>query len=84
MEIAIVSLTIIILGLLVERYLFVRETNKQLGEATRAVLSRNINDFITATTVDKIVKDTKPERDEVLLSESSDEDFDKTIKNINK
>lgn len=80
MEIAIVSLSLIIGGLLVERYFYQKEMNRQLGEATRAILSRNVNEFIAATTAEKIVNRKTEETDEVLLSEASEETFDKYIK----
>lgn len=84
MEIAIVSLSLIIVGMLIERFFYQKEMNRQLGEATRAVLSRNVNDFIAATTADKIVSSKLQETEEVLLSDASDEVFDKFINNQNK
>lgn len=75
---------IVILGLLViaqavERYLYSKEVTKQLGNATKAIMSRNINDYLNAT--QEKPKDTDfQENDEVDLSEISDEEFLKTIK----
>lgn len=80
MEIAIVSLSLIIIGMLVERFFYQKEMNRQMGEATRAILSRNVNEFIAATTAEKIVNRKQEEVDEVLLSDATDETFDKFIK----
>lgn len=84
MEFSVISLSIIIIAQLVERYLYAKEMNKQLGDAVRAVMSRNINEFITATTIDKTINKKPIQTDEVEISDLSDEEFDKSIKNINK
>lgn len=84
MEIAIVSLSLIIIGMLVERFFYQKEMNRQMGEATRAILSRNVNEFIAATTAEKIVNRKQEEVDEVLLSDATDETFDKFIKSQTK
>lgn len=82
MEIALIILGVIILALMVERYYFAKEMHKQLENANKAVMSRNINDYIAATSERKETIEP-PDADEVELSEASDELFDKFItKNI--
>lgn len=80
MEIAIIVLGLVIAGLLVERYLFVKQINGVLGDSMKAIMSRNINEFLAAKTIDKAVENVKVEEDEVELSQASDEQFDKFIK----
>lgn len=79
MEIAIVSLSLIIIVLIVERFLFAKEMNRQLGEATRAVLSRNIGEFIAATKKPEKTTTTVQNEEMVELSELGDDDFNKAI-----
>jgi hypothetical protein len=81
MEIAIISLSLIVAGMLIERFFYQKEMNRQLGEATRAILSRNVNEFIAATTAEKVVGKAV-ENDIVDLSELSDKEHDKVIKNM--
>ncbi len=83
MEIAIIVLGLIVVGLIVERYFYSKQMNEELQKCVKAVMSRNINEYISATAADK---PSKPfvENDEVLLSEANDDEFDKYIKNETK
>lgn len=80
MEIAIIVLGIIILAQLIERYLFAKELHRQLENANKAVMSRNIGDYLAATDTKKPAKESQAQSDEILLAEASDEDFLKHIK----
>jgi hypothetical protein len=84
MEIAVISLSIIILLLVIERYLYAKEMNRQQGDSIKAIMSRNINEYLAAKSVDKPSNHPQPEEDEVPLGELTDEEFDKTIKKSNK
>ncbi len=77
--ITIIILALIIISLLVERFLFARHMTQQLGNATKAVMSRNINEYVAAITAEKPLNRTQPEQDEVLETELPDEAFDKFI-----
>lgn len=83
MEIAIVSLTVIILLLVAERFLYAKEMNRQLGDSIKAIMSRNINEYLAAKSVDKVTTEIKSETDEVLMSDMSDDEYDETIKKMN-
>lgn len=76
--ILIIILGILVLAQTVERYFFAKHMTAQLEKCMKAVMSRNINDYLTAT--------NEPKRDqefiqneEVDLSDVSDDDFLKTI-----
>lgn len=84
MEIAIIILGIVIITQAVERHLFAKQMTEQLGDATKAVMSKNINEYMAAKTVEKAVKETKVNPDEVILSEADDSVFDKFIENQNR
>ena len=74
-------LGIVILALIIERFFFAREMTARLGDTIKAVMSRNINEYISATTVpDK--KEAPPENDEVDMSTLTTEEFDTMIKKI--
>ena len=71
---------IIILGLLVERFFYAKEMNRQLEKAILSVMSRNINEYLTAITVPKNHKEIKGEPEDIDLSEADDKTFDSAIK----
>lgn len=76
-----VVLGLIVISQLVERYLYAKDMNQKLQDCVKAVMSRNINEYITATTTDKITKEPLPEPDEVELNSQTDDDtFNKFIK----
>lgn len=77
--VAIVILGALCAGQAIERFFYAKEMNKQLGEATRAVMSRNISEFLAATTPPKKTTDIAPESDEIDISQASDEVFDKAL-----
>ena len=77
--ISIIILGILVIAQAVERYFFSQHMTKQLEQCMKAVLSRNINDYLTAT-AEKSPKSDFTENDEVDLNEASDEVFDKFIK----
>ena len=80
MEIAVVILGIIILAQAIERYFFAKELHRQLENTMKAVMSRNIGDYLAATKDNKPDKEIPPQNDEVILSEATDEQFNKHIK----
>lgn len=76
----VVILGFVIVAQAVERFFFAREMNQRVSEAVRAIMSRNINEFISATQADKPSKTNFTQSDEIELNEANDEDFDKHIK----
>lgn len=85
MEIAIIVLGLIILGLLVDRYLFVKQMSTTIEDSMKAIMSRNINEFLSAKAIDKVTEKmevTIP--DEIPVSELNDDQFDEMIKNQTK
>lgn len=73
-------LGIVIVALLVERYFFTKTLTQQLSNATKAVLSKNVNEYIAAVNSEKPVSHTAPESDEVLVSDADPKAFDAFIK----
>jgi len=84
MEIAIIILGLVIAGLLIERHFFAKQMNQLLSDSMSAVMSRNINEFLAAKTINKVVEKVQPEPEDIELSTTSDEEFDKFIKETNK
>lgn len=78
-------ITILILALLliaqaIERYLFSRTMTEQLNRYMIANISKNVNEFNTATMTQKITTEIKPP-DEIPLDEVDDDTFGKIITN---
>ena len=74
-----IILGLVIAGLLVERHFFSKHMAEQLEKCMKAVMSRNINDYLTATNQPK--KDTDfTQNDEIDLGEATDEEFIEAIK----
>lgn len=80
MIIAIIALSLVCIGLVTERYLFAKTMLKQLDDCIKAAMSRNINEYLTATTINQGKKNTFVENDEVLLDDADEEQFDKFIR----
>ena len=71
---AIIILGVLVIAQAVERYLYTKEMNKQLQKAQMAVMSRNINEYLTATNEPK--KDTAfVENEDIDLAEATEEEF---------
>jgi hypothetical protein len=78
--IAIVALTLIVAGLLVERYFYSLHMTEKLSEAMKAVMSKNVTDFIELTKPRAKTSESTPDSDEILLSEATEEQFLTAIK----
>lgn len=79
---AIIIMAVIIIALLVERFFYSREMNRQIRDNTAAIMSRNINDYLAARETDKKPRyTTSPEMDDVLETEMPDAEFFKHIEN---
>lgn len=84
MEIAIVVLGLVIAGLLVDRYFYTKRTQGILEDSIKAVMSRNMNEYLAAKTIDKALDNTVVPPEDVEISQASDTEFDKFIKQQNK
>lgn len=85
MELTLLITAIVILGAMNIALLYMLHTqakthNEQQSKAMKAVMSRNINDYIAATTAEKTANTPQAEPEEVLLTEADDTVFDKYIK----
>lgn len=79
MEIAIATLVIINIIQAVDKYLTTQKLLKQVEDAVKASMSKNLNEYMVAT--NKVQENTpKSEPEEVLLSEADEQTFDKFIK----
>ena len=78
MIIAIITLAVLVLAQAVERYFYSKQMNKQLSDCTKAIMSRNINEYLAATNEPK--KDSEFIDDGMVdMDQASDEEFDKAI-----
>jgi hypothetical protein len=84
---------IIAMGLLGDRYLLTEQHRKEkdklleeLSRATKAVISKNANDYVMTTGIDKVAIEEKPAKDpdEVPEESLSDDQFFKAIEKGNK
>lgn len=73
-------LSLIVLSLLIERYLFGKRMAEELREYRKALIARNVNEFIAVSTAEKQATQPPPVPDEVLLSDLPDTEFDSLIK----
>lgn len=80
--VAIITLAILVLAQLVERYLYSKNMTQKLSESMKAVMSRNINEFM-AITQDKQPKQEFTQNENVLIDEATDEVFNKVIEKMN-
>lgn len=80
--VAVIALALICIGQTVERYLYQKDMTNKLNDAIKAVMSRNINEYITATTTPKYKNDVQPKNEDIDLSEADDETFDKALKKM--
>ena len=84
MEVAVISLGVIVIAQLIERYFYAKDMNQKLADSIKAIMSRNVGEFMAATKPEKMTPAAPAEAEDVELSTLSDTDFDKAIKIINK
>lgn len=76
--ITIITLALLVLAQAVERYLYSEKMTKELSNAMKAIMSRNINEFMAATNETK--KDQEfVENDEIDMDQATDEQFDEAL-----
>jgi len=75
-----ILLTLIIIALLGYHAWYVKEHDKQTNMFTRALLSRDINDFTNSEIVQKTPNLKKNVDDLIPIDELSDKQFEKIIK----
>ncbi len=75
--------SLIIIGLLIDRHFYTRHMTRQLENANKAVMSRNITDYLTATKEERSPTSRQEEPDEIPLGDLSDQDFDSFIQKQN-
>ena len=83
-----IFLILIIAGLIIERYFinqqFQAEKEKllqELSKAIKAVISKNANEYIMTTSIDKVPEERQeePNSDIIAEEELSDEEFDEAL-----
>jgi hypothetical protein len=79
-----IILALVILALLIERHFFAKEMNERVSQAVKAVMSRNINEYIAATQAEKPNTDKFTENEEVSISDATDEEFERHIQSQTK
>lgn len=84
-QLIIITLAVLVIAQAIERFFFGRQMLGQVGDALKAAMSRNINEYMVATNKNVGKEEfVKSETDEVDLQEATDEQFDKFIKNESK
>jgi hypothetical protein len=81
--ITIITLAVLVIAQLVERYFYSKTMTQKLSECIKAVLSRNINEYISATQADKQDHREFVQTDNILIDELGDEAFDKFVQKQN-
>jgi len=79
--IVVVVLAFICVAQAVEKFFFTAKMLKQLDDAIKASMSRNINEYLVATKQPGKQTILPEETDEVDLEDATPEQFDKFIKN---
>jgi hypothetical protein len=77
-----IPLTIIVCVLIVERYLFQKETTKRYDDAIRAVLSKSVYEYKNTESV-KQKKQEEIVPDLVDMADISEEEFNEFVKQLN-
>ena len=77
--IAIITLGIVLIVQAIERYFYAKDMSQKLQDCIKAVMSRNISEYIAATNVPKENKEVPPENDLVELNQLNDKEFDKVL-----
>jgi hypothetical protein len=76
-----IILAIILAALIVERFMFARQTHKQQDHYMNALIAKNTNEFISMRETESKPSEPMKDIDEVPLDQASDDTFDKFIKN---
>ena len=91
--IVLIAFIVIIAALLVDRYLLTEQHRKEkdklleeLSRATKAVISKNANEYVMTTGIDKVAPEPAVEKDpdEVPEEALSDDEFMKAVQKGNK
>ena len=86
-------LCLVIVLLIADRYFIVEQSQKEkdklldeLSKAIKAVISKNANDYVMTTSIDKVPSENKPlsEPDEIPEEALSDDEFYKAVVKSNK
>jgi len=78
--IALIVLSIVIIGQAIERYYYSKDMTQKLQDGIKAVMSRNIGEYVMATKPQrKEVDEPEPENDEIEMSGLTDEKFMEAI-----
>ncbi len=77
--IALIILTLICAGLIVERYFYTKEMNRELKDCRMALMSRNIFEYNNAKMVDRTMPEPVQQPDEVPIEEADEELFNKHL-----
>lgn len=84
MEIAVIALSVVVIAQSIERHYYAKDVTNKLNDAIKAVMSRNIGEYLSAVKPVKTEVSIPTVPDEVQLSDASDSEFDKFIKDLTK
>ena len=78
------SLLLVILALMAQHFLYVRETNKQIEKYMKALMAKDLQDYAVAKKIEEKVVAEKEEGDLVPDTEMDESLFTKMIAKTNK
>ncbi len=83
MEVAVIALGVVVIAQSIERYFYSKDMSQKLQDCIKAVMSRNIGEYIAATKpVDK-TETVTVSTDEVPITDLSEDEFFKYIGKVN-
>ena len=79
--ITIIGLFLVCIGQGIERYFYAKDMTNKLNDSIKAIMSRNINDYLAATAKPSNSKQDAQD-EQIDFSSDNPDEFDKAIKNI--
>lgn len=75
-----IALTSIIIALIIERYFYSRDMNRQINDCFKALLSRNANEYASLKGLDNVKTTKREEPDARPIEDISDKEWLDAIK----
>lgn len=70
----------IIIGMIVERYFYSRDMNRQVADCMKAMMARTPDEYITMKATERKVEPVEDDNEYVSVDALNDKQFDKFIK----
>lgn len=79
--ITIIVLALVVVAQQVEKHFYTDKLLKQVDDALKAALSRNIGEYLSAKRADEPITETKADDEMIPIEEADDETFKKSLGN---